>query len=105
MINVLDKVAKWFNGVIQAEVAKQVVINQQATNNQPMISNPLGTGRGIEIAGVPRAVHGAFILGSPVDDKPSGAGPVAAGTKITGVALYISATRSLHSAIYPLASS
>jgi len=44
MINVLDKVTKWFNGVIQAEVAKQVVINQQATNNQPMISNPLGTG-------------------------------------------------------------
>src|SRR5882762_551175 len=67
--------------------------------------NPSGTGRGIEIAGVPRAVHGAFILESPVDDKPSGAGPVAAGTKITGVALYNSATRSLHSAIYRLASS
>ena len=44
---------------------------------------------GIEIAGVPKAVHGAFILGSPVDARPSGAGPVAAGTTITGVVLYI----------------
>jgi len=44
MINMVDKVAKWFNDVIQAEVAKQVMINQQATNNQPMISNPLETG-------------------------------------------------------------
>ena len=41
----------------------------------------------MEIAGVPKAVHGRFILGSPVDEKPSGAGPVAAGIKITGVDL------------------
>jgi hypothetical protein len=67
--------------------------------------NPLRTVRGIEIAGVPKAVHGAFILGSPVDAKPKGAGPVAAGTKITGVVLYISATRTLDSAIYRMASS
>jgi hypothetical protein len=59
----------------------------------------------MEIAGVPKAVHGAFILGSPVDARPSGAGPVAAGDRITGVFLYISATRGLHSAIYRLASS
>jgi hypothetical protein len=45
--------------------------------------NLLGTG--MEIAGVPKAVHGAFILGSPVDAKPGGAFPVAVGTKITGV--------------------
>ena len=56
----------------------------------------------MEIAGVPKAVHGAFILGLPVDAKPNGAGPIAAGDKITGVALYSSATRALHSAIYRL---
>src|SRR5215469_14811295 len=65
--------------------------------------NPLGTGRGMEIAGVPKAVQGEFILGSPVDAKPKGAGPAAAGDKITGVALYSSAKRALHSAIYRLA--
>jgi len=54
---------------------------------------------GIEIAGVPNAVHGAFILASPIDAKPNGAGPVAAGTKTTGVALYISVARTLHSAM------
>ena len=59
----------------------------------------------MEIAGVPKAVHGAFILASPVAARPNGAGPVAPGTKITGVALYISATRALQSAIYRLASS
>src|SRR6266853_357759 len=48
---------------------------------------PLATGIGIEIAGVPKAVHGAFILGSPVDARPNGAGPTAAGVRITGVAL------------------
>lgn len=36
------------------------------------------TGIGIEIAGVPKAVHGAFILGSPVDARPRGAGPAPA---------------------------
>src|SRR5262249_26022992 len=66
---------------------------------------PLLTFMGIEIAGVPKAVHGAFILGSPVDASPCGAGPVAAGTKITGVVLYISAIRDLHSSMYRLASS
>ena len=40
---------------------------------------PSPTGMGTEMAGVPSAVHGAFILGSPVVDSPSGAGPVAAG--------------------------
>jgi hypothetical protein len=59
----------------------------------------------MEIAGVPKAVHGRFILGSPVDDKPSGAGPVVAGTKITGVDLNTSAIRLLFSAIERLASS
>jgi len=44
-------------------------------------------------------------LASPVDANPNGAGPVAAGTKIIGVALYISATRAFHSAIYRQASS
>jgi hypothetical protein len=53
----------------------------------------------MEIAGVPKAVQGEFILGSPVDARPNGAGPTAAGDKITGVALYSSATRVLHSAM------
>ena len=66
---------------------------------------PLETGMGMEIAGVPKAVYGAFILGLPVDARPNGAGPIAAGDKITGVAFYSSATRALHSAIYRLASS
>ena len=48
---------------------------------------PFATGIGMVMADVPMAVHGAFILGSPVDDKPNGAGPMAAGTRITGVAL------------------
>jgi hypothetical protein len=38
-------------------------------------------------AGVPNAVHGAFIRASPVVARPRGAGPVAAGTRITGVVL------------------
>jgi len=46
------------------------------------------------MAGVPNAVHGEFVLPSPVLDSPSGAGPGAAGTRITGVALYISVRRS-----------
>ena len=33
------------------------------------------TGMGMEMAGVPKAVHGAFIRGSPVDARPNGAGP------------------------------
>jgi hypothetical protein len=41
------------------------------------------------MAGVPKAVHGEFIRESPVDLSPSGAGPVAAGTKTTDVALYV----------------
>jgi hypothetical protein len=49
--------------------------------------NALVIGIGIEIAGVPKAVHGAFIFGSPVDVRPNGAGPVAAGVNITGVVL------------------
>jgi hypothetical protein len=39
---------------------------------------------GMEIAGVPKAVHGAFILGLPVDARPNGAGPIAAGDKWKG---------------------
>jgi hypothetical protein len=46
---------------------------------------------GIEIAGVPKAVHDAFILASPVDVRPTGAGPTAAGVSITGVRLNSSA--------------
>ena len=46
---------------------------------------PLRTGIGIDIAGVPKVVHGLFILPSPVEVSPTGAGPVAAGTRITGV--------------------
>jgi hypothetical protein len=38
----------------------------------------------MEIAAVFKAVHGAFILGSPVDAKPGGAGPTAAGVRIMG---------------------
>jgi len=57
------------------------------------------------MAGVPKAVHGEFIRESPVDASPNGAGPGAAGTRITGVALYSSATRALHSATYLMASS
>jgi hypothetical protein len=49
--------------------------------------NPSETCMGIEMAGVPKAVQGAFILGSPVEARPSGAGPVAAGVRITGVVL------------------
>ena len=45
------------------------------------------TGIGTEIAGVPNAVHGEFILELPVNAKPSGAGPGAAGTSMTGVVL------------------
>src|ERR1700676_1743960 len=60
---------------------------------------------GMEIAGVPSADHGAFIAGSPVVDKPKGAGPVAAGVRITGVDLKISAIRTLLSETYSVASS
>gem|GEM_PF-6177585 len=59
----------------------------------------------MEMAGVPKAVHGAFIRGSPVDVNPNGAGPVAAGTKITGVSLNISVIRALDAAISRFASS
>src|ERR1700719_1517018 len=58
---------------------------------------PLASGMGIEIAGVPSAVHGAFILGSPVVDRPRGAAPGAAGVRITGVDLNISDSRALES--------
>ena len=58
--------------------------------------NPLATGMGIEMAGVPKAVHGRFIRASPVDARPMGAGPVAAGTRITGVDLYSSTTVFRH---------
>ena len=44
---------------------------------------------GIEIAGVPKAVHGEFIRESPVEARPRGAGPVAAGVRMTGVVLNI----------------
>ena len=47
------------------------------------------------MAGVPRAVHGAFIAGSPVVERPKGAGPVAAGVRITGVDLKISVNDAL----------
>ena len=57
--------------------------------------SPFATGIGIEMAGVPSADQGAFMAGSPVVDKPKGAGPVAAGVRITGVDLKISATRTL----------
>src|SRR6202049_2955426 len=60
---------------------------------------------GIEIAGVPSADQGAFIAGSPVVDKPKGAGPVAAGVRITGVDLKISAILTLLSETNFLASS
>jgi len=43
------------------------------------------TGIGTEIAGTPSAVHGVFMLESPVDASPKGAGPVAEGARITGV--------------------
>jgi hypothetical protein len=60
---------------------------------------------GMEIAGVPKAVHGAFILGSPVDARPIGAGPRAAGVRITGVALNNSVNRGLHESMYRIVSS
>src|SRR6202022_1671970 len=60
---------------------------------------------GIEIAGVPSADQGAFMAGSPVVDKPKGAGPVAAGVRITGVDLKISAIRTLLSETNFVASS
>src|ERR1700674_2260897 len=60
---------------------------------------------GIDTAGVPSAVQGAFILGSPVLDKPKGAGPVAAGVRITGGDLKIFAIRTRLSARYRLGSS
>ena len=37
---------------------------------------------GMEIAGTPSAVHGEFIIGSPVDSRPAGAGPGAEGAGI-----------------------
>ena len=51
------------------------------------------------MAGVPIAVHGAFILGSPVVDNPRGAAPGAAGVRTTGVDLKSSAKRFLLSAM------
>jgi len=42
---------------------------------------------GMEMAAVPNAVQGEFILASPVFWRPRGAGPVAEGTRIMGVAL------------------
>src|SRR5712664_1096737 len=47
------------------------------------------------MAGVPKAVHAVFMRESPVDVSPNGAGPVAAGTRMTGVLLYNSATFDL----------
>src|SRR4029077_13480680 len=67
--------------------------------------NPFGTGIGTEIAGDPKAVHGAFILGSPVDARPNGAGPTAAGVRITGVTLKSSETWALHASTYRMVSS
>ena len=58
-------------------------------------------GIGIEIAGVPSAVQGAFMRASPVNDRPSGGGPVAAGTRMTEVVSYRSATRARHSVDVP----
>src|SRR5580692_6551444 len=55
-----------------------------AVNCKPS-GSPRKRGMGIEMAGVPRDVQGAFILGSPVEARPKGAGPVAAGVRITGV--------------------
>jgi len=46
-------VGKWFNDVIQAEVARQVMIGQQETNIQLATSNALGTG-------IHRAMNGAM---------------------------------------------
>lgn len=40
---------------------------------------------GTEIAGVPNAVYGAFVLGSPADAKPNGAGPVALQRRVARV--------------------
>src|SRR6201993_485207 len=77
---------------------------RSAVNCKPR-GRPLAMGMGIDTAGVPRAVQGAFILGSPVVDKPRGAGPTAAGVRITGVDLKISAKRILLSATRRLASS
>src|SRR6201984_1594089 len=74
-----------------------------AVNCRPR-GRPLTVGMGIDIAGVPRAVQGAFMRGSPVVDKPSGAGPTAAGVRITGADLKISAKRGVQPAINPLAS-
>jgi hypothetical protein len=44
------------------------------------------TGIGIVMAGVPSAVYGELSRESPVVVRPSGAGPGAAGVKITGAA-------------------
>src|SRR6185503_19215680 len=66
--------------------------------------SPLASGRGIDTAGVPNAVHGAFIRGSPLVDKPKGAGPVAAGVRITGVDLKIAASVTLDPEMYRFAS-
>ena len=77
---------------------------RSAVNCNPS-GSPLAIGMGIEMAGVPRAVQGAVIRGSPVVDKPKGAGPVAAGVRITGVDLKSSAIRALPSEIVCLASS
>ena|SRR6516162_3884913 len=62
--------------------------------------SPLEIGIGIEIAGVPNAVHGLFIRVSPVNAKPNGAGPTAAGERMTGVISNNSVNRALHESIY-----
>src|SRR5689334_1826879 len=46
--------------------------------------SPFSEGMGIEMAGTPRAVHGMFITGSPVDSRPRGATPGAAGVSRIG---------------------
>src|SRR5258706_16428924 len=64
-------------------------INLESCPRSAVICNPSGsslpTGIGIEIAGVPSAVQGAFIAGSPAVDMPTGAGPVAADVRINSV--------------------
>ena len=74
-----------------------------AVNCRPS-GRPLAMGMGIEIAGVPNAVHGASIRGSPVVDRPNGAGPIAAAVSITGVDLNFSANRLRLSAMKRLVS-
>src|ERR1700692_701282 len=76
---------------------------RSAVNCKPR-GRPLAMGMGIDIAGVPKAVQGAFMRGSPVVDKPRGAGPTAAGVRITGEDLKSPANRTLRSGRSRLAS-